>query len=73
MPRPLLIIPLPCDGHFLCQMIDAVASSWEAAHPGQTMTTAHMETHDDDDGKTVIVWDQPVSVTETNVSEPGHA
>lgn len=59
MNEALLIIPLPCDVRFFCQMIDTVARSWEAAHPGQTMTTAHLETREDADGKTLIVWDQP--------------
>ncbi len=64
--KALVIIPLPCDGHFFCQLINAAAQAWEADRPGQTLTTAHLETREDGDGKTVVVWDEPVAATAPN-------
>lgn len=61
-PKPLLVIPLPCDGRLFCRLVDATAKTWEADHPGQTMPVEHLEQRNDTEfGKAVVVWDQPVT------------
>lgn len=58
--RALLVVPLPCDARLVMSMVLAVAERWEQDHPGQAMSTAHLETRDTEFGRALVVWDTPI-------------
>ena len=56
----LLLIPVPCDGRLFAALVRVVVSRWERDHPGERMTTGHLETLSTEFGDVVAVWDRPL-------------
>ena len=58
--RALVAIALPYDARTAFRIVSMVAARWEKEHPGEVMTTAHMETRATELGQELVVWDRPV-------------
>jgi hypothetical protein len=61
MGKALAAVMLPCDARLAMMIMVKVTQAWERQHPGQTMTMAHVETRDNELGRALVIWDEPIA------------